>query len=303
LLDRVLRQPKIRAIFISVNSIFLQGIKQGVNYGGASIFITSGVGRGLLKLTEKQDTEWGRAISEVLFYLEMAAIVGYVGVGVHAFIQRSAQKALTHTDEIEKIYREVDELTKKNTDEFDNVIKSDELVAAEERLAAVKKLEEIAGGASNKLFGLWKINSQVGKLHPKAGKFNCGNTAMAVEYTLAGKPASALPWTYEVVLKNGKPIQEISYIAGTRLKVLEKEFGKVFIKNMTPNKIRQILKPGQQGIVFGVKKGNKLGHFFNAVNEKGVIKFLDGQKVVERASDTQKARLVYDYYEFLPTNF
>jgi hypothetical protein len=130
------------------DSILLQGIKKGVNYGGASIFITSGVGRGLLKLTETRDTPLGRAISEVLFYLEMAAIVGYVGVGVHAFIQRSAQKALTYTDDIEKIYREVDELTKKNTDKFDNVTKTDELVAAEERLAAVKKLEEIAGGAS-----------------------------------------------------------------------------------------------------------------------------------------------------------
>ncbi len=128
------------------DSILLQGIKKGVNYGGASIFITSGVGRGLLKLTETRDTPLGRAISEVLFYLEMTAIVGYVGVGVHAFIQRSAQKALKYTDDIEKIYREVDELTKKNTDKFDNVTKTDELVAAEERLAAIWKLEEIAGG-------------------------------------------------------------------------------------------------------------------------------------------------------------
>ena len=40
------------------------------------------------------------------------------------------------------------------TDKFDNVTKTDDLVAAEERLAAVKKLEEIAGG-SRKINKTW----------------------------------------------------------------------------------------------------------------------------------------------------
>ncbi|WP_397364146.1 toxin glutamine deamidase domain-containing protein [Olleya sp. R77988] len=96
---------------------------------------------------------------------------------------------------------------------------------------------------------------------------------------------------------------KISYEEGTFLTVLEKEYGKKFIKDITPDLIRKTLKPGQRGIVYGQKKGSNLGHVFNVINENGIIKFLDGQKVVKKTADTQKADLIYDYYEFLPTNF
>ena len=72
---------------------------------------------------------------------------------------------------------------------------------------------------------------------------------------------------------------------------------------MTPDKIRQMLKSGQRGIVYGKKTNANIGHVFNVVNEDGVIKFLDGQKTVKNVTDTQKADLIYDIYEFLPTNF
>ncbi|WP_420537211.1 toxin glutamine deamidase domain-containing protein [Flavobacterium lindanitolerans] len=55
---------------------------------------------------------------------------------------------------------------------------------------------------------------------------NCANCAIAVDSTFAGKPASALPWTYQKVIKNGKLINIISYRKGTHISVLEKEFGK-----------------------------------------------------------------------------
>ena len=52
-----------------------------------------------------------------------------------------------------------------------------------------EKLNDIlAGMSSKKLLRLWKTNV-------KEGKFNCANCAMAVDNTLAGRPASALPWT------------------------------------------------------------------------------------------------------------
>jgi hypothetical protein len=60
--------------------------------------------------------------------------------------------------------------------------------------------------------------------------------------------------------------------------------------------IKETLKPGQRGIIFGVKKGETMGHYFNVINENGVIKFLDGQI-------GKKANLKYDIYKILPTNF
>ena len=39
-----------------------------------------------------------------------------------------------------------------------------------------------------------------------------------------------------------------------------------------------------------------MGHFFNVINENGVVKFLDGQT-------GKAAKLNYDIYELLPTNF
>jgi filamentous hemagglutinin len=35
--------------------------------------------------------------------------------------------------------------------------------------------------------------------------------------------------------------------------------------------------PGARGIVFGSRGSGEVGHVFNAVNQKGVVRFLDGQ--------------------------
>jgi hypothetical protein len=230
----------------------------------------------LLKLTGIADTELGREISKYLFYFEMIALSGELSLALYEKLQKSAKAILVK----EKVLKE----SAKNADEAKQV---EELI---------EELYKIAGMASKKQLRLWKTNV-------KDGKFNCANCAMAVDRTLGGNTASALPWTYRKVIKNGKEVDEISYNYGTDLRVLEKEYGKKFIKNMTPDKIKQMLKPGQRGIVFGYINGRDMGHVFNVVNENGVIKFLDGQKAVKSTTDKQKADLIYDVYEFLPTNF
>jgi hypothetical protein len=242
--------------------------------------ISAGSVNFLLKLTGIADTELGREISKYLFYFEMAALCSEVSVALYSKMQKSASKIIAK----EKVLREAAEKTAKNAEELKQV---DEVI---------EELRRMAGIASKKQFRLWKTNF-------KEGKFNCANCAMAVDKTLGGNPASAIPWTYRKVIKNGKVVDEISFNYGTDLRVLENEYGKKFIKNMTPDKIKQTLKPGQRGIVYGYIKGRDIGHVFNVVNENGVIKFLDGQKAVKRTTDTQKADLIYDIYEFLPTNF
>jgi RHS repeat-associated protein len=91
---------------------------------------------------------------------------------------------------------------------------------------------------------------------------NCVNCSIATDATLAWRPASALP--------SARP-QAIS--------VLEKLFGGTF-KPATAESIAAELEaagPGARGIVFGARQGGQAGHVFNAVNQRGTIRFLDGQ--------------------------
>ena len=90
---------------------------------------------------------------------------------------------------------------------------------------------------------------------------NCVNCAIATDATLAGRPTSAL---------GGGPF---------RLTVLEKEFGNKFGPETSIQNISSTIQdagPGSRGIVFG-SRGANVGHVFNVTNQKGVVRFLDGQ--------------------------
>jgi filamentous hemagglutinin len=64
------------------------------------------------------------------------------------------------------------------------------------------------------------------------------------------------------------------------LDVLENHFGASFGPTTTPADIALAMSyagPGSRGIVFGDRGSGQVGHVFNVVNQKGVIRFLDGQ--------------------------
>jgi hypothetical protein len=78
---------------------------------------------------------------------------------------------------------------------------------------------------------------------------------------LAGRPASALPGDY------------------ARISVLEEIFGAKFSAPCDIVSLAQALLTagsGSRAIVFGARAG-AAGHVFNAVNQAGIIRFLDGQ--------------------------
>ena len=83
-----------------------------------------------------------------------------------------------------------------------------------------------------------------------------------------------------------------------RIDVLEQAFGTAF---NVPEAISQVMErmlaagPGARGIVFGVRS-NGVGHVFNVVNQKGVLRFLDGQTGHAAALDG------YTHFRFLRTN-
>jgi hypothetical protein len=65
----------------------------------------------------------------------------------------------------------------------------------------------------------------------------------------------------------------------TPIAALAKVFKAKWINVAGRTQIEQILLkagPGSQAIVFGAR-GTGVGHVWNAVNQKGVIRFLDGQ--------------------------
>jgi RHS repeat-associated protein len=100
-------------------------------------------------------------------------------------------------------------------------------------------------------------------VNPKPGlgrTDNCANCAVATDATLAGRPASALPGVR------------------TPIQVLEGLFGGVF-RNASIGSIKYGLRSagnGARGIVYGYRSDGT-AHVFNAVNQRGIIRFLDGQ--------------------------
>jgi filamentous hemagglutinin len=85
---------------------------------------------------------------------------------------------------------------------------------------------------------------------------------MATDATLAGRPASALP------------------SGVTPISVLETAYGGQFARVSGRSAIEaQLLKAGSgaRGIVYGSRGVGQEGHVFNAVNQGGTVRFLDGQ--------------------------
>jgi hypothetical protein len=99
--------------------------------------------------------------------------------------------------------------------------------------------------------------------HPR--KLNCINCAIATDASLAGHPASAF-----------------SSPEGELILVLEDWFNQSF-RSASPESIVSELQgagPGSRGIVYGERPKPELGidgHVFNAYNDDGVIRFVDGQ--------------------------
>ncbi|WP_046754933.1 toxin glutamine deamidase domain-containing protein [Kordia jejudonensis] len=258
------------------NTFYVYKAAKGV---AAAIEISSGTINILLKITGLEDTEFGRALTNFLFWLEMLTLSVDLTDAISGGLKINA-----------KIISKESDLLAKKLDEFVAAKQIDEA----DKARILDEISEIAG-KNKKAKSIWHVNRNIYTGEVK-GSYNCVNCALAVDRTLAGLPTSAVTFTIRKRWKGGKYVNTISYKKGTSIKVLEKEYGRKFILNMRPKEIRQTLKLGQRGIVYGKINGRNSGHVFNVLNENGVVKFLDGQT-------GRKANLIYDEYRFLPTNF
>jgi RHS repeat-associated protein len=122
------------------------------------------------------------------------------------------------------------------------------------------------------------LGGSIRHVNAVGGTLNCANCAIATAATLAGRPASAL---------NGgltsKTILQAQYgstfrFVGTNIAAVEAEM--------------QAAGSGAQAIVYGWRTGEPYAHFFNVINQKGTVRFVDGQA-------GGAARLVYDHYQVM----
>ncbi len=129
----------------------------------------------------------------------------------------------------------------------------------------LKAGDEIAGAASKSADDVAPKAGSVRDVNPGfpgAGRVNnCANCAVATDARLSGRPASALPGDV------------------TRLGKLEDLYGGKFAPVASRESLEASLGAagsGARGIVYGERSGG-VGHVFNAVNQRGAIRFLDGQ--------------------------
>ncbi|WP_326809788.1 toxin glutamine deamidase domain-containing protein [Streptomyces scopuliridis] len=110
--------------------------------------------------------------------------------------------------------------------------------------------------------------------------YNCGACSIATDSTLAGKPMKA--WDSVVLAPEA----------------MEDYFGSTFKyqKSGASGVSKELLKAGDgsRRVIFAWQEGSNIGHFFNAVNHGGNVKFLDGQA-------GGYADMDWDHWEFMPT--
>lgn len=261
-----------------------------IRLGGGLVEISAGGLSAFLKLFDVvEDPELKKDLHDLLLIMEIMSISADLPDLIRKTFKKQVGKVAKQKDKIQKV---ADDglITQKDGEEF------------------LSEVNILAGAKSRKRYAIWRVNL-------KAGEYNCANCAIAVDKILSGQPASAVPWTYVKKWKDGQYKNCKSYDEGTDINIIASEFGKKgFISDMSIDKIEKLLKPGQRGIVYGYVKGNTIAHVFNVTNEKGVVKFIDGQKNVAKFNKegdkiesiieaTQKADLKYDIYKFLPTNF
>ncbi|NJL00460.1 MAG: hypothetical protein HC910_07770, partial [Spirulinaceae cyanobacterium SM2_1_0] len=104
-------------------------------------------------------------------------------------------------------------------------------------------------------------------INPLGDNLNCVKCAIAVDATLQGRAAQALPGLAADSFSGAREILEATY--QSQLKQVA-----------SAEKIQDILLSagkGSRGIVIGYKHGEAYSHAFNAVNQRGAVHFLDGQ--------------------------
>jgi Papain fold toxin 1, glutamine deamidase len=119
------------------------------------------------------------------------------------------------------------------------------------------------------------------------GDLNCVKCSMALDATLGGAPAQALPGLASKTFAGAQNILENAY--GAKLTTMDSQAAIVSAMTDAGN--------GARGIVIGYQSGASYSHAFNVANQHGTIRFLDGQ-IGTAAKNVEQ----YDRLWFIRTN-
>ena len=125
-----------------------------------------------------------------------------------------------------------------------------------DKLGGADKVPESVSHPSGHGFSLRAIN-------PGQYKQNCAECAVLTDDLLAGR-------AFNVARDIGL----------TNMRQLERALGGEFTHNLTAQQIQSMLSeagPGSRSVIYAHRGDPTNGHFFNAVNQRGVIRFLNGQ--------------------------
>jgi hypothetical protein len=105
-------------------------------------------------------------------------------------------------------------------------------------------------------------------INPTGDTLNCLECTIRVDDLLAGnRPLAAA----------ARATEALDY------SILERIYGRQFSGLMSADEVTKVMNSGgmgSRGIVFGIPEkitDHTIGHFFNVANQKGVVRFLDGQ--------------------------
>lgn len=96
--------------FVSEAGRAVVAARKAVAATAAVVEITSGTVNALLKLTGARDTEWGKALSEYLFWLELLSLSGELTVAIHNGLRKSAKKLVEKPEDAAELEKQLDDL-------------------------------------------------------------------------------------------------------------------------------------------------------------------------------------------------
>ena len=141
-------------------------------------------------------------------------------------------------------------------------------IGAQQRKGNGHNVHATSGGRTSQ-FAPAPRGGSIRTVNPTGGRFNCAQCAIAVDKRLAGD-TSAVAGRGGVTL-----VRDVEAAVGGR-------FGPALSSGNLTAEIGAA-GPGARGIVFGSRGPGEVGHFFNVVNQRGTVRFLDGQS--GRAAD------------------
>lgn len=290
------RAEKLR--FVSQTGKNLSKAKATVAGGAAVVEISSGTINALIKLTGFNDTPFGKALQDFLFYLELLSLSGELTVAIHNGLRINAKKLVDKPEDAAKLEKQLEDVVVKG--ELDEVGKKkaleelrrvagmaeniktaknvDEFLASAERLAKLKITSKTALKYLDEALEHFNYKVENGVVK-QIGDHNCIEVVKVVdEY-----------------LKTGK-ITKTKYSEFQNINELEKIYNGTFLTYKIPS-LKNVMKEGEIGIIFGDKGIGKKGHVFNVIKKDQELLFIDGQ--IGKAANLRDG---YISFKYLKTN-